>query len=172
MIKLTKKVIATALKEFFETVLICTVVFFIVYVFIGQVMVVTGNSMYPTYKNNQKIIVEKLSVKYRPIKRGEVIIFKEPVENILVIKRVVGMPGDKIKVADGKVYVNDQAPEESYLQPNIQTTAGTAIQDGVDYKIPSDAYMLLGDNRKDSIDSRVWGFLTKQDITGRVFVAF
>ncbi len=172
MIKITKKLINDGFLNFFEAVFISTVVFFIVYVFIGQIMVITGDSMYPTYINGEKLIVEKLSVKYKPLSRDEIVIFNHPLEKIVVIKRVIGLPGEKVMISDNKVYINGQPLEEPYLQPNTQTQSGQNLKDGVEYEIPADSYVVLGDNRKDSLDSRQWGFLPKQYIVGRIFVKF
>jgi signal peptidase I len=172
MIKITKKLVVGAFLNFFEWVFICTAVFFIVYVFVGQLMIITGNSMYPTFKNGEKLVMEKLSVKYKPAYRGEILIFKQPTENILVIKRVVGLPGDKVAIQNDTLYINGQIANEPYLQKGTNTQPGKALEENKEYEIPADSYMILGDNRSDSIDSRQWGFLTRHYITGRVFIKF
>nr|MCR5483032.1 signal peptidase I [Bacilli bacterium] len=85
-----------------------------------------------------------------------------------MIKRVIGLPGDKVEFINNKLYINDQEYSESYLNEDTKTDDFSITTFGVD-KIPDDKYLVLGDNRSDSLDSRKYGFIDKKNITGKVW---
>ena len=93
-------------------------------------------------------------------------------KNILVIKRVIGLPGETIQFKDSKVFINNSALKEDYLSANTLTIEGKILKNDIEYKIPSDSYVVLGDNRSSSTDSRDWGFLRKEDIIGKAFLVY
>lgn len=162
--------------DFFEVSIISATLFAITYIFIGQLTEVSGNSMYPNYLDKEKIIAEKVSIKVRPIKRGEVVIFVKPntQERYILIKRVIGLPGEIIKLSEGYVYINGEKLDEYYLDSEVNTNK---IQDGVltentEYEIPSNSYILLGDNRKESTDSRYFGPVPGDNIIARAAIVF
>jgi signal peptidase I len=159
--------------DFFEILLIGLSVFFVVYLFIGQLLEVTGDSMYPNFHDKDQVLAEKLSTKFVDVKRGEVIILKHPLEKgRLLIKRVIGLPGEAIRLSNGKVYINDTLLDEPYLAPNTETWQEQALQEGIEYKIPGDSYVVMGDNRTKSTDSREWKFLPKDLIIGRAVLVY
>ncbi len=165
------KTFFTALLDFFEVVFIGAAVFAVVYVFIGQILDVTGSSMYPTFVNGEKIIAEKVSIKLEPPVRGEVVILKYPSNpNNLLIKRVVGLPGEVLKIQSGFVLINGSKLSESYLTRGVLTLGNTAIPDDTDYQIPSNSYVVMGDNREESSDSRTFGAISTSLITGKAFL--
>ena len=92
--------------------------------------------------------------------------------NFEYIKRVVGVPGDTIEIKSGKVYVNGLAQDESYLLPNIQTQAGKFLQEATLTSIHENNYVVMGDNRDQSSDSRSWGFVSADDILGKVWFCY
>lgn len=162
--------------DFFEVSIISATLFAITYIFIGQLTEVSGNSMYPNYLDKEKIIAEKVSIKVRPIKRGEVVIFVKPntQERYILIKRVIGLPGEIIKLSQGYVYINGEKLDEYYLDSHVNTNE---IQDGVllentEYEIPSNSYILLGDNRGESTDSRYFGPVPGDNIIARAVIVF
>ena len=172
MVKVFFSILKTIL-DLLEIALIFVVVFFVVYLFIGQLLEVTGDSMYPNFHDKDQILAERLSTKFVDIQRGEVIILKHPLEqNKLLIKRVIGLPGETIRLSDGLVYINGLPLDETYLAPNTQTQQEQAFQEGLEYKIPSDSYIVMGDNRTKSTDSREWGFLPKDLIVGRAVLVY
>lgn len=137
------------------------------YFFVGQLLEVTGDSMYPTFYDKEQIIAEKLSIKVKDLKRGEILIFEHPFEKgRLLIKRLTGLPGETIRIRGGKVFINNVALEEPYLD-NITTEGQSFLKEGLEYKIPENAYVMMGDNRIKSTDSREWGFVKKDLIVGR-----
>ncbi len=165
----------TALKSFFtESVQLITlgvVLYIITNIFLGQLLVVTGNSMYPALNDEEQIIGEKISLNFEEPKRGEIVIFEHPNQNILIIKRVVGLPKETVKIKGGKVYINNEILREPYLKDQ-DTKQGEYIKENVEYRIPENSYFLLGDNRGESADGRKWGFLTRKNITSRAFLVY
>ncbi|MFZ2664596.1 MAG: signal peptidase I [Patescibacteria group bacterium] len=169
------KLIKPALRiilDFFEITIICTAVFLIMYFFVGQLLEVTGDSMYPTFYDKEQIIAEKLSVKIKDLKRGEIIIFEHPSEEgRLLIKRLIGLPGETIKIKNGKVFINNTELEEPYLN-NVKTEGQNFLKDDIEYEIPENSYVMMGDNRLKSTDSREWGYVKKDLIVGRGVVVY
>ena len=124
--------------------------------------------MFPTFKDKEQIIAEKASLEFKPIERGEIIIFKSPREpSRLLIKRVVGLPGENIMIKDGKVLINGEILSEDYLINAVKTEDGNSLREGVEYKIVDDSYVLLGDNRAKSNDSRDYGAVKRELLVGR-----
>jgi len=166
-----KKLIFGALLDFFEIVFIASAVFAVVYVFLGQVLDVSGNSMNPTFTNGEKIVAEKISIKFEPPTRGEVVILRYPANPTdLLIKRIVGLPGETLKIQNGLVYVNGSILNESYLISKVVTVGQQTISEGLSYQIPENSYVVMGDNRGESSDSRSFGAISKNLIVGREFL--
>ncbi len=165
--------IRNAVVDVIELALIGTTVFLLVYILVGQFLEVTGNSMYPYLHDKEQIIAEKLSIKFDPIKRGEVVIFWHPEgRQDLLVKRIIGLPGETIKIQNGFIYINGQKLGEPYLSSNVVTEEGTFLLEGQDYKISQDYYIVIGDNRGESTDSRYWGPVAKDTIIGRALAVF
>ena len=128
--------------------------------------------MLPNFENKEQLIAESLSVKLKDLRRGDVVVFESPLENDkLLIKRVIGLPGENFKIVDGKVYINGNLlNEDSYLQSNEYTFVEKYFENNVEYYIPNDSYVVLGDNRDESTDSREWGYVDINSIIGKVIV--
>lgn len=170
-----------------------------------QTFVVPTSSMEDTILIGDHMVVDKLAfappgvlskylLPYTPVKRGDVIVFKYP-PNIRenYIKRVVGVPGDRIKVVNKDLYINGKKADEPYVvhkspyvdsyrdnfpsQPNMPLEQGaiemlqTSVKDG-EVKVPENCYFAMGDNRDNSADSRFWGFVPRQNIVGKPVVIF
>ncbi len=137
--------------------------------FIAQPFIVRGESMDPTFENGQYLIVDEVSYYNNLPERGDVIVFKYPKdERKYFIKRIIGLPGEKIKIIDGKVSVFSIAyPEGKVLdEPYIQDLSF----ENTSASLGTDEYFAMGDNRSNSLDSRIWGPLPKKNIIGRVLV--
>jgi len=124
-------------------------------------------SMSPNLHDGDIILLDKISYKFKDIKRFDVIVFDYDQTKYL-IKRVIGLPGDYIEYKDNVLYINNKIIEEPYLD-NI-TTENFSLTDLGYEKIPNDMYLVLGDNREVSIDSRKIGLIKKDEITGKAFI--
>lgn len=160
-------------RDIFETIVIALAIFLVVYVFLVQPHRVQGDSMLPNFKNGELILTDKVSYKLREPKRGEVIVFKAPQGRQKdFIKRIIATPGEKIKIEDGKVFVNGEVLIENYLTQDAQTFAGPTITEGSEITVPQNRLIVFGDNRSHSSDSREFGAIDKKDIVGRAFVIY
>ncbi len=160
------------ISEFIQVIFIFLFVFVIIYLFLGQLCEVSGNSMLPNFKNKEQLIAESLSVKLKGLERGDVVVFESPLENDkLLIKRVIGLPGESFKISGGKIYINDKVlNEDSYINSNEYTDVEKYFENDVEYSIPTDSYVVLGDNRDESTDSREWGYINTNSVIGKVIV--
>jgi len=140
--------------------------------FLIQPFYVKGASMEPNFHENEYLMVDEITYRFRVPQRGDVIVFRYPKDpQDYYIKRLIGLPGETVEIKDGWVYVTDETGltskvEESYLPASASTVAllETPIQLG------SDEYYVLGDNRNGSKDSRSFGAVKKSFIIGRVFL--
>ena len=122
--------------------------------------------MLPTLKPGDRIFANKFIYRFREPRRQEIIVFKWPVDpKRRFIKRLIGLPGDRVKIVEGQVYVNDKPLEEDY-------TLERSYTDFPEVKVPKGHYFMLGDNRNNSEDSRFWGFVPQENIVGKAFVIF
>lgn len=150
-----------------KTLLVALLIVIPLRLFVAQPFFVRGASMDPTFSNGDYLIIDELSYRFSLPKRGDVIVFRYPGDpSQFFIKRVIGLPGETISSAEGRVSVEHFGQriilEESYL--NVETTGMTPITAG-----PNE-YVMLGDNRSASSDSRRWGVLPRENIIGRVFL--
>lgn len=124
--------------------------------------------MFPTYKNKEYILTSIIALRFNDPKRGDVIVFHSPTDSEKdFIKRVMATPGDTIYLQDGFVYVNNTKLDESaYLEDDVRTYGGSFMKEGASVTIPEENYIVMGDNRPFSSDSREWGFLQKDKIIG------
>lgn len=165
--------IGSYLVEFIETIVIFGAIFAAIYLFVAQFHKVSGNSMVPTYHNNDFLITEKISYKMREPKHGEVIVLKNPRdESMDFIKRVIALPGDTIEVRNEQIFLNNQPLVESYLSPGTPTQAGAFLKEGLPVKAAAYQYYVIGDNRGHSSDSREWGPIKKEEIIGRALFRY
>ncbi|MGB3650964.1 MAG: signal peptidase I, partial [Rivularia sp. (in: cyanobacteria)] len=126
-----------------------------------------------TLHTGDRLVVEKISYRFNSPKFGDIVVFQPPPElqrrgyseDQAFIKRVIGTPGDTIKIDDGKVYVNDNLLQENYIkEPSVKPFPLV--------KVPENQYFMMGDNRNDSNDSRYWGFLPKTNMIGKATFRF
>lgn len=157
------------IKEFFKDTL-KYIIFIIIILFLAIYVVglqqVIGPSMSPTLESNDIIILDKISYKFTKIKRGDIIsLYRE--KNNSLIKRVIGLPGEYIEFKNNKLYINDVYIDEIYLM-NVVTKDFSLKELGYD-KIPQNMYLVVGDNRENSLDSRDTsiGLIKKQEIIGK-----
>jgi signal peptidase I len=158
-------------REIIETVVL-TLLMFLVIRFAVQNFNIEGHSMEPSLHDQELILVDKWTYLFHPPSRGDVIVFiAPPVPSQDYIKRVIGIPGDKITIQNTTVIVDGVPLKETYVDPRNQ---GNTFEDKniVNMVVPPDDYFVLGDNRANSSDSRVWGFVPKQNIIGRAALVY
>lgn len=159
--------------EFIESFVISASFFVVIYLFLMQPHQVKGSSMYPTYKDKQYLLTDKVTYRSRLPHYGDVIVFKAPMnESFDFIKRVIATPGQSVKVANGKVFVDGKMLAEPYLPAEYVTAPGEFLQEGEEYTVLDGEVMAFGDNRDHSSDSRDWGPVPNRNITGRVFFRY
>ena len=156
------------LKDLFTLTLIIVIIVLPVRAFIASPFVVDGNSMFPTFHNLDYLIVDEVRYRFFDPERGDVVVFRYPKDpSVFYIKRIVGLPGEIISIQKGVVTVTDLTGAVRTL-PEPYITADDATYNGKVVLLENE-YFVLGDNRPNSSDSRVWGTLPRKDIIGRVF---
>ena len=135
--------------------------------FLFQAFFIPSESMVPTLRVHDRVLVNKLSYKLHPVHRGDIVVFKAPegsdpgIDDL--VKRVIGLPGETVSATNGHVDIDGKELPEPYLPKGTITTSFSAV------RLPPDHYWVMGDNRGNSKDSRVFGAITKKNIVGRVF---
>lgn len=162
----------THVIELFQTIVVFGAIITAVYWLVAQPHKVSGSSMFPNFKDGDYIITDKLTYKFTEPKRGDVIVFKNPRdESQDFIKRIIGLPGDKVKVENGRVFVNGKILDEPYLK-GVETESRQFMKEGDEITVLPGNYLTFGDNRPHSSDSREWGYLPKNEIIGKVFLRY
>ncbi|MCL5016244.1 MAG: signal peptidase I [Patescibacteria group bacterium] len=153
--------------EILETLIIASVSILIIYKYIAQPFVVEGASMQPNFYSGDYLLVDEISYRFEHPERGQVIVFHNPQDTKeFYIKRIVGLPGDKVVIGNGTINVNGQQVNQSYLPSGMPTSGNETVVLG------KDQYFVLGDNRVVSYDSRSWGPLNGNLIVGVVRLRF
>lgn len=154
--------------DLMQTILLALSIFLVIYIFLFRPFQVSGESMFPTFKNREYILTNLIGLRFSKPQKGDVIVFHAPPDPEKdFIKRVMGLPGDTIYLKEGFVYVNDQKVDENrYLKSDVRTFGGAFLKEGEKIVIPQGNYIVMGDNRPFSSDSREWGFLPKDKIIG------
>jgi signal peptidase I len=159
--------------DILETVVFVGSVFIVIYLFVIQPNQVKGASMEPTFDSGDYILTSKITYKFRPVERGDVVVFKSPKNpDIDYIKRVVGLPDDKIMIQGNEVYVNNALVPENYISSKTNLMEGGFARNGVPFIVPEDEVFVMGDNRPRSSDSREFGPIPTSDIVGHVFYRY
>jgi signal peptidase I len=136
-------------------------------VFLYQPVKVEGTSMLPGLEDQERIFINKFVYRWEPIGRGDIVVFRYPRDTSKsYIKRVIGVPGDRIRMEDGQVYVNGKQLSEAYVPSEFFDHRSFA-----EFSVPEESYFLLGDHRSMSNDSREFGPVERRYIYGKaVFV--
>jgi signal peptidase I len=154
------------LREILETLVPAVLIALLINMFVAQATRVDGPSMWPLLRTDQRLVVEKVSYRLHPPRRGDVVVLKLPQNPAeLLIKRVVALAGETIEVRDGSVWINGQRLSEAYL---TQPTAGVMAP----HVVPASAVFVLGDNRGSSNDSRSFGPVPLADVVGRAIFSY
>ena len=157
--------------EVVKVVIISLAIIIPIRYFLIQPFYVNGASMEPNFYDNEYLIINEISYRFSAPKRGDVVVIKSKMnEKEYLIKRVIGLPSEKVEINGGKVYIyrSDQTEgkelKETYL-PNNTVTAGNFL-----INLKNDEYYVLGDNRASSLDSRSFGAVKKNEIVGRAWI--
>lgn len=140
--------------------------------FLVQPFFVRGASMEPNFEDGQYLIIDELSYRFSTIKRGEVVVFRYPQDpSQYYIKRIVGLPGEKIEIKDDKISIyNDEFPAGILLDESEYLSSGKITGGTLEIVLDENEYFVLGDNRAHSSDSRRWGPLPQKYIVGRAWI--
>jgi signal peptidase I len=165
------------LLDIVESFISSFVVLMVLYVFLAFPEIVSGASMEPILRNGERILVERISKHLAGIERGDIIIFHPPgQDSVDYVKRVIGVPGDVVKVSACKVYVTTEDGrfelEEPYLYEGTCTEAGPSLKEGRAQKVEEGEYIVLGDNRTKSADSRMFGPIIFDRVVGKAALRF
>jgi signal peptidase I len=160
--------------EVIEVALVALGAVFLIRTFLVQPFLVSGASMVPNFANGDYLLVDELTYYFRTPERGEVVVFRYPNdESTYFIKRIIGLPGDRVEIKEGKISVfNKENPdgivlnEGKYLPNSTQTATRTGGQ--TEFTVEEGKFLVLGDNRSYSFDSRDWGLLKSDEIVGLV----
>jgi signal peptidase I len=132
---------------------------------------VASGSMLPTLEVNDRLLIDKLSYRWSNPERGDIVVFS-PTEALkqqnvkdTLIKRVIGLPGEKVEIKAGRVYINDRVLREKYIVEKLAYQWGPVT-------VPANSYLVMGDNRDNSYDGRYWGFVPRENIIGKAVVRF
>jgi signal peptidase I len=147
-----------------ETILLALVLFLAINALSARVRV-ENVSMKPTLQPGEFLLVNRVAYKLGEPDIGDIVVFHAPGGSELdYIKRVIGVPGDEVRVEDGTVFVNEQPLYESYIAEEPNYTGS--------WTIPTGSYFVLGDNRNNSSDSHLWGFVPEEDLVGRALLIY
>lgn len=176
--------------DILEVIVFAVGIFFFVYLLIMRPHKIKGQSMSPNYPDSEYLLTEKVTYYLRSPQRGDIVVLAPPssAENdtgvtcgfapktnapVLdeFIKRIIAVPGEKVMVSGGHVYINGKILDEAYMH-GVPTSSGTFLCEGREYTVPAGEYIVMGDNRPNSSDSRYWGPITKSEITGRAWIIY
>lgn len=164
--------------EILKTLGLSAILAFGIRTFVAEARYIPSKSMVPTLQVDDRLIIDKVSYHFKQPQRGDIVVFMPPDEASAVctgprtqrskdayIKRVIGLPGEKIEVKQGLVFINDSPLKETYLDSVPEYQYGPRV-------VPQGSYLVLGDNRNNSCDSHYWGFVPRENIIGHAIVRF
>ncbi len=180
--------------EAFKTIGLSVVLAFGIRMFVAEARYIPSGSMLPTLQINDRLIIDKVGYRLNDPERGDIVVFMPPdalqdqIQDAL-IKRVVGLPGDTVEIRNGQVYVNNELLQENYVASNRNpaepiTPSSEHQQTEIEVcppnqrfleqavTVPADSYLVMGDNRNSSYDSRCWGVVPRDRIIGRAVIRF
>lgn len=173
LIELMIKRVVNFFLDFMETIVVALSIFVVFYLFLAQPHEIKGSSMEPAFHNNEYVLTDKISYRFTAPSRGDVIVFKAP-RNLDVdyIKRIIALPGERVKIENGKVIINDNILSEPYLKSVTALYPGSFLEEGSQIVVPDREYFVMGDNRAHSSDSREFGTVKRNLIIGRAFIRY
>ena len=167
----------SSFKDTFDSIIVAFVIAMIIRTFIVGAYKIPSGSMLNTLQIGDHILVNKLSYLFDEPKVDDIVVFEFPLEpDKNYIKRIIGVPGDKIKIVNKAVYRNGEKvfePFARFAESVILPESSPVRRDNVkEFTVPKGEYFMMGDNRDESFDSRFWGFVNRKAIVGRAFVIY
>lgn len=161
------------IKENGSTVIIALLLAFLIRVFIAEPRYIPSESMFPTLETGDRLVVEKVAYKFHPPHKGDIIVFEPPTKlrllgyekNQAFIKRAIATGGETVAIKDGVVYINNQPLSEDYI-------AAPPEYELMPVTVPAGQLFVMGDNRNNSNDSHIWGFLPTENVIGHAILRF
>ncbi len=163
----SKKSLVPELRVWIRDLVFSLAIAGIVIVFLYQPVKVEGISMMPRLTDQERVFINKFIYRLEPIHRGDVVVFRLPVDTAKsYIKRVIGLPGEVVKLTQGEVFIDGQALDEPYILPEYR-----GLQSYGPIRVPPGEFFVMGDRRNSSNDSRAWGTVSESLVYGKaVFV--
>jgi len=171
--------------EIVETLVLTLVIYLVIHNFVAQPFEVQQQSMMPTVNPGEYVLIDKISPRFNDYQRGDIVVFQPPdgfgQGGIPFIKRVIGLPGDVVSLENGRVFVQQPGGspvrlEEPYVLRSIGGGPAPTLPKDADgttsWTVPPDTYFVMGDNRPDSQDSRVFGAVSRDLIVGRAWLRY
>ena len=152
-------------RELFVTVIQAVILALLIIYFVAQATVVHGRSMEPSLHTNQRLIIDKVSYRFFRPQRGDIVVIDVADSELPLIKRVVGLPGETVEIRDSQVLIDGRVLVEPYLPVMNQADYGPV-------QVPPETLFVMGDNRLDSRDSRVFGPVAIEQVLGRAWVSY
>lgn len=168
MVETKKKSIA---REYAEALIVAILLALVIRTFVIQAFKIPSGSMLETLQVGDHVLVNKFIFTFTDPKRGDIIVFKYPEDKTRdFIKRIVGLPGETLEIKDRVVYINGKPLKEDYVK--FSSSEFSTSNNLSPRRIPPDSYFVMGDNRDNSMDSRVWGFLKHDLIRGKALIIY
>ena len=162
------KRIVDAIFDYLQGIVVFMALLVMVYLFIFSPQEINGASMEKTFFNRELIVTNKLIYKLQNPERGDVVIFKSPGnKEVDYIKRVIGLPGETVRLSNSTFSINGQKLTEPYLAEGVLTSGGAFLAEGETITVPEGSYFVCGDNRPHSSDSREFGPIPVGDFIGK-----
>ncbi|MBI4709231.1 MAG: signal peptidase I [Candidatus Portnoybacteria bacterium] len=157
--------------EIFKIVIISLAIIIPIRYFLVQPFFVKGASMEPNFEDNQYLLIDEISYRFREPQRGEVVVFKYPLKpSEFYIKRIIALPGESVQIKDSKISVYNKEHPDGFSLDESSYLGTIPMSDEPKITLKENEFFVLGDNRQASYDSRRWGPLPREDLIGRVWI--